>query len=374
MIAFVCASSVQVMRAVHMKMRYEICEDHADIFLVPMCAGYERIANNLKKLNLFSNVYIADTKDIKGHVVAHLLFGNNPLAKIIKESKYDKLFTFNIESEVGQAIFNRNRRRTGFEHHCVEDGPSIYEIYEPPRYKWYHPYKWVGIDKQAYHITNWWTSCPEFIEVPESFHTIKKRLLPIDVTDNEYIEAVNVVFDYETDEDLDMADILIMDESHYTDGLMIDNADYKFYEEIRKYYSDKKILVKLHPRTMHNRYAEHFQVMKKSNIPWELYVLNREQHNHKKLIQIGIVCITMLSDRLMFGIEGKKIILAPLFYDKIRASQGVLRVGEEQTQKYEMIKKDYVYPQNLVIAYANKDVYEALDYFFYQTEAGEIDG
>ena len=44
MIAFVCGSPVQVMRALHMKMRYDICSDDADIYILHKCAGYEKLA------------------------------------------------------------------------------------------------------------------------------------------------------------------------------------------------------------------------------------------------------------------------------------------------------------------------------------------
>ncbi len=360
MIAFVCGSPVQVMRAVHMKMRYEICKGKADIFITNFCSGHKQIAEKLDYLGIFDHVYEADISAIKRHMVFHLIYGNTLLAQTIRGQNYDKMFTFNIEGEVAQAIFAHNRDNPEFEHHCVEDGPNIYTLYEPPVYHWYHPFKWMGIDRQAYHITKWWTSCPEFIELPQSFHTEKEKLVPIDINDREYLEKINIVFSYEENTQLEEADVLIMEESHYTDGLMIDNADFELYNEIRKKYSRKKFLVKLHPRTKINRFAETFDVMYKPDIPWELYVLNRV-HNPKKLIQISIACGTMLSDRFMFGIEGKKVILAPLFYDKVRITNGVKRINENETRKYELIKNTYKNPDDFVVAYSEANLYAALD-------------
>ena len=69
MIAFVCSSPVQVMRAVHMKMRYEICADSADLFITYKCPGYQDLADQMKKNTVFSHVYVADTSNIKKHVV-----------------------------------------------------------------------------------------------------------------------------------------------------------------------------------------------------------------------------------------------------------------------------------------------------------------
>ena len=362
MIAFVCGSPVQIMRAVHMKMYYDLCAEDADIYVLHKCPGFESLAARLGETGLFNDSYAVNASLLKKHIVFKLLVGNSKLAKIIKCKKYNKLITFNIEDEVAQAIFCLNGKRIGFEHHCVEDGPNIYQIYEPPVYKWYHPFKWLGWDRQAYHITAWWTSCPEFIELPESFHTVKKKLFPIDCKDEEYVRIVNSIFLYESSVLLDDADVLIMDESHYEDGLMVEDSDVKLYEKILNQYPNRNFLVKMHPRTKHNRYLEHFSVMDKTNIPWELYVLNREHSKKKDLIQISIVCGTMLSDRFMFGVEGKKVILAPLFYNKVQIpSNGIPRVSETETRKYERIKDLYKQPENFIIAYTEEDIYTALD-------------
>ena len=363
MIAFVCASPVQIMRAIHMKMRYRICKEKADIYILHKCPGYMDYANNLKKENIFENVFATDVSKLGKRIVFKLLFGNNEYAKLIRKHRYTKLFTFNIEDELAQAIFCVNKNIPGFEHHCIEDGPNIYKLYEPPKYKWYHPYKLMGIDKQVFHIKKWWTSCPEFIEIPKSFHTQKEQLKIIDSHDQEYINIVNTVFDYRPSVNLENADLLIMDESHYSDGLMIDNADYKLYKKIKNKYSKLNILVKIHPRTRDNRYLSEFNVMESTNIPWELYILNRENKISKDLIQMSIVCGTMVSDRFMFGVEGKKIILGPMFYDKIKIpAHGVPRVSQNETDNYEKIKKIYKNPNHFIIAYSEDDLYNALNY------------
>lgn len=362
MIAFVCASPVQVMRAVHMKMRMELCNDSADIYIPYKCPGYKEIASNLEKISIFKNVYPVDKPIWKSHVAFHLLFGHSALSKMIRRKSYTKLFGFNIEDEVTFALFNLNRNKKNFEYHCVEDGPNIYRIYEPKRHPWYHPFKILGIKQQAYHITRWWSSCSEFIVLPSSFYTTIEKLPIISVHDEEYIKAIDSVFDYKEIPELENADVLIMDESHYVDGLMIDNADVSFYKEIQKRYPDKQFLVKMHPRTQENRYKTDFEIMRSTSLPWELYVLNRHSKNNKDLIQISIVCGTMLSDRFMFGVEGKKIILAPLFYDKVKVpANGTPRVSEVETRQYECVKTRYHKPEDFIIAYSKEDVYTGLD-------------
>lgn len=363
MIAFICASPVQVMRAVHMKMNF--CQEEADIYILYKCPGYESIYANLNKINLFKNAYKIDAYRQKKRIVFHLLFGKNQYAKIIKSKNYNKIFGFNIEDELTQALYILNKNNPGFEYHCVEDGPNIYNLYEPIPYKWYHPYKWLAFDKQAYHMTAFWTSCPEFMQIPKNFKTKKMRLPTIDGNDQNYKNIINKVFQYEPSEKLEKADILIMDESHYEDGLMINNADFQLYKKIKNKYSNKNILVKMHPRTKHNRYLKEFNIMEKTDIPWELYVLNLDSEKKKKLIQISIVCGTMVSDRFMFGIEGKKIILAPMFYDKVKNTlNGVPRISQYETNNYEKIKAQYKDPAHFVIAYSEDELFKALDNMF----------
>lgn len=349
------------MRAIHMKMYYKICLDNADIFILHICPGYKKVATNLKKINVFTNVYELDTSVLGKHIVFKLIFGHNDLSTIIKKEKYNKLFTFNIENDVAQAIFSLNHRNKNFEHHCVEDTPSIYALYEPPKYKWYHPFKWLGIDQHAYHITNWWTSDPATIELPKGMQTIKQKLIPIDPLDKNYIRNVNIVFSYKNNKQLDNADILIMDESHYTDGLLVDDFDIDLYTKISKRYCDKNILVKLHPRTIHNRYSNNFQIMENTDMPWEIYILNRKHEKKDNLIQIGIICGTLLSDKFMFNIEGRKIMLAPLFYGKIKVSSGESRVNVNIIKKFEIVRRRYKKPENFVIAYSEENIYQALD-------------
>lgn len=370
MIAVICNSPVQLMRTVYMTLNHiEPIDESVDLYIGMGCPGSEKIYQTVEKTGLFHKVYCLDTRNLGKHQVFKLLYGRSEQAAIIQKEKYDKLIAFNIEDITAQAIYNQNKHNTNFEYHCMEDAPAIYTPYEPSRYRLWHPYHWLGIKQQAYHTDKWWSSCPEWIEVPKNFGAKKERLLPIDKTDEKYRSLINGIFDYNEDRDLENADILIMEESHYTDGLMTENADYKIFTHIQERYSDKNILVKLHPRTKDNRFARTFKVMNNSTIPWELYVLNRIYKNKKDLIQISIACGTMVSDKMMFGEEGKKIILAPIFYDLVKPlSSGVKRITPKITESFEKIKYAYSMPENLVIAYNEKDIYASLDKMFENRE------
>ena len=196
---------------------------------------------------------------------------------------------------------------------------------------------------------------------PEEYGNNVKALKPIDINDKNYLSDINYIFDYEDSSELEDVDIIFMEESHFTDGLMKENYDYKIFEIIKEKYKDFKVVVKLHPRTIDNRFASKFTVIKKSKYPWELILLNRLNRNAKPLIQISIACGTMMSDKFMFNINGPKVILSPLFYDKVIPNNGVRRVSEKLTNQFKMVKEAYANPKDFLIAESMDEVFEMLD-------------
>lgn len=146
------------------------------------------------------------------------------------------------------------------------------------------------------------------------------------------LDIVNYIYDYKADENLNKVDCLIMEESHYTDGLMIDNKDYEIYEKIVKRYPDIKFAIKLHPRTRKNRFEGLVSSVQNMRVPWELIAWNRMVSNDTELFQLGIICGTMVSDKLLFGYEGSKMLLAKVFKGLIRAEGGYCRISDALIQ------------------------------------------
>lgn len=360
MIAFTCSSPVQIMRAIQIKTTSKYFSDDADLFVVNMFKGARDVVSNLSGLDIFNNVELIELSELNKPLFA-LVYNGNEL-KQFKSTSYEKLVAFNVGGKQIDALYNLNKKNSKFEYHCVEDGPAIYRIPEYPAYPFYHPNRILGLDHAYFHMKYWWTSCPEFIEVPECYHTEKKYLPPIDYRNDELVSLINAAFGYQEDQQLAETDVLIMDESHYQDGLMIDDADYHMYARIAERYKGIKFLMKMHPRTQHNRYEGLFPIMKNSGIPWEVYVMNRAREESKPLIQISVSCSTMLSDKLMFGYEGPKIFMAPLFYDKIRHSNdNAPRVCPENTENIEKFRKTYANPGQFIITYSEQELYGALD-------------
>lgn len=364
MIAFVCNSPVHIMRAIQLSKRERGFEGQADLFVSDIFRGADVLVKNLRQMSVFRKVVLVEMAKIDGAPLAELVYGRGPLGKMFRQGSYTKLVAFNTSSKQVDALYDLNSRRPGFEFHCVEDGPAIYTIPWYEDYPWWHVNRLIGLRHARFHIRYWWTSCPDYIRLPAGCPAEKRALAPIDLNDEELVRIIDQAFGYRRDEALERADVLIMDESHFQDGLMRDDADCKLYQKIVGRYPERNFLVKMHPRTKGNRYEGWVRTMKGSYIPWEVYVMNRARQKDKPLLQISISCATMLSDKLMFDHEGPKIFLAPLFYDKIRTERGQApRVSPAATEKIAAFTSTYNRPESFAIVHTEEELFRALDRF-----------
>lgn len=360
MIVFVCASYVQTIRAFQMHSEMDEFKQDADLFLVnPMFNDVELI-NRFRKVGFFRNVYYIDTLAGRKAATLKYMYGKK-YGNILRKYSYDKVVSFNVEEIVAQALYNLNKRQPGFEFHCVEDCPNAYNVYLPSNFTWKHPYKWLGIDKPFYKIKNWWTSCPELMDFPEKCTFEVRKLSTINIENRNLLNILNYIYGYRPDEVLDKADCLIMEESHYTDGLMIDNKDYHIYKAILKRYPYIRFAIKLHPRTTKNRFKGMLPVIKNSKVPWELIIWNRIISRSSELVLMSIVCGTMVSDKFMFGYEGSKLLLIKLFKNSIKKQGAYCRISDELISKYEKIKQGYRLPEQFLLPETEDELYKILD-------------
>ncbi len=349
---FVCCTPVQIMRAVYMRYAMKEFDQESDLYINPTFYNAHKIAENLEKTGLFAHVYLFDISTMHRAVSLRLIYGNNRWAKIIRNNSYDKLIAFNLEGEIITALYHRNRQNRDFEYHCAEDAPGLYPMYAPAVYERTNLNRILGVEQPFYGVHTWWFSQPDFMEIPDLDNPHKQILPPVNVNDRGYIELVNRVFEYQRNFQLEKADILIMEESFYTDNRMIDNFDFKLYQNIQNEFKDKNILVKLHPRTKENRFKDGFEIMENTWVPWEMHLLNSANNNNSFPIQLGIICSTLVSDKFMFDLENQKVILAPLFYDYIKCrSDGNPIIEPLLIHKYETLKSTYKDPEKIVIIY-----------------------
>lgn len=357
--AFICSQLIHIMRAIQLNRKVNEFIDEADIFINQTFKGAKAIATRLEKVGCFNRVYVIDPS--KRGMIGKMMWGYSKTAAELHRNKYDTVVCFNLESAIATVLFNLNKNKAGFSYHCIEDGPGLYNISIPRRYPRMHPYSILGLDKPFYHIDKWWFSKPEMMEIP--FDGQAKCTLPIfDIYDQEFTAIINEVFDYCPKSLPDDTDILIMEEAFYTDNTLTETInDLEIYDIIRKIFAHKRIVVKLHPRTRHNRFIPDFHVMDRQDIPWEVYLLNLLRERKKVPIQIGIRCNTLQCDWLAFGVEGKKISLAPMFSENVKPNGlGICDVSRQTIEQLCWIRSNYKNPGQFVIASNLQEVLSAL--------------
>lgn len=360
MIAFVCNTPVQVIRAIQMKLTIKEFYDDADIYINPCFNGAYELKKNLSRINCFRNVVLAIQPDINRAQALWYAYGMGSFQKLIRKCSYNKLISFNIEGALTDAIYNLNKNSKNFEFHNVEDAPAIYIIPKSVQYK-HLVYKIFKFEKSAFNMTKWWTSCPELMRAPGIYNTVTEKLPSIDINNKNLVDVINKAFGYKDNGQLEKADLLIMDESFYQDKRIIDNADFKIYSEIREHYNKKNILVKMHPRTIHNRYEKNFKIYDSGGSPWEVNLMNKLCNSNKELPMISIACSTMTSDKLMFGTEGIKILMIPMFYNKVTKECAEFDISEERTKYFEKFKSGYNNPEKFQIVYSKEQLFNILE-------------
>ena len=187
-IAYICSTYVQIMRVFQIQKELDEFKGKADLYLVHEMFDNLEFIERLKKTGRFENVYYIDTKEYKKAKILAYVYGKK-YKSILQKYPYDKVVSFNIEEVIAQALYNINKKNKGFEFHCVEDGPGAYEVYKPPKYGWFHPYKWMRIEKPFFKIKTWWTGCPDFMTFPAECQFEINKLPPINTTDYDMLQS-----------------------------------------------------------------------------------------------------------------------------------------------------------------------------------------
>ena len=103
--------------------------------------------------------------------------------------------------------------------------------------------------------------------------------------DKEYINMLNVIFGYNSMNDIYDKKIVFFEESYYADGN--DIGDVEIVNYIASVVGKENIFIKIHPRNPINRFAElGYKTNRNTVIPWEITAMN-EDFSDKTLITIA---------------------------------------------------------------------------------------
>lgn len=353
-IAFLCRTPIHVFRTIQLK-RQLLKREEADVYLFDTFPESGQVARRLRETGMFANVYeIAEASYLVPGKASDLrtCLKLSDFSQLLEEQDYDQLFGFNIYGAFNDlAVTRLKKHNPKLIFHMVEDGPSIYHIERrKPKTKAYL-YPLLGLQDATEHIDFWWFSCPKWME---PFGTGEKRQLPtVNKKDVGLVEAVNHVFGYREVPQLKQARLLFMEECYRNDGLLPQDLDAALFDSIRRQFPEEECLVKLHPRSRENRFADTFPVMPQTAVPWEVYALNENLENK---ILISLSCATMISSKLLFDEEPCSLLLYPVLEQQIRdKATGRPYFTSERKQKLELQRTLYRNPQRFRIAQTQEE-------------------
>lgn len=312
---FLCKTPMQILRAMQLTYSEEKFSDSA-VAVFHTFDNAQAYGARLKETGLFQAVSVFEDGDFSHGRLNHAraFFAKNDFRRFLQEHTFTEITTFNSNTYDNFVAWNRLGRKVKIR--FVEDAPMLYSYLVP---SWKHRlfYGLLGLSFPIFHVDEWYFSIPE--KMYRTNQAPAYALKPLDKQDKKFVALVNQVFAYTPDPNVTDADVFIMEECFYTDGLLTDNADYRLYERLKERFPQVSFAVKLHPRTKVNRFVQTFACIERTTIPWEVFLLNEDFDDR---IFISISCTTMLSPKLLFGKEFRSMMLYKVCGDSVRRENG----------------------------------------------------
>ena len=304
----------QLITAINLKL-IVLKDENVDLIITDMSIDYERIANNVKKVNLFNSVQIAYSNKIcykKNKLIKYksLFFWKNTLKKFIDKENYNyDVFMFFNYDVLTYSVFNKiYEQNKNIKVHRYEEGycsylfdfshliiTKVYKIFRKlsrkPRledkmekYYFYHPD--IVLFKANY----------EYAKIPT-----------LDRNNAELLKILNTVFNYEQvkNEDNYNKKYIFFEECFFCDNLGVD--DFELIMKIADIVGKENLLVKLHPRNKVDRFSKYGITTNKTiGMPWEVIQMN---NNFSDKVFLTIASGSVLASKLYFGDSIKTYLL-----------------------------------------------------------------
>ncbi len=326
---FVCNTVYQVLVASWIK--YKLYpNERADIVVSNHMNGNERIAENIKKTDLFntaftvnSKSYVYEGKRIYNNRFSryyYYRFPSKELEHYIKLDKYDVLFFSNYDRFNALIYDVLKRKNKNLICNVFEDGLATYGKITEDFYNIFKPsnnplirfiFNNIFRTKRFYNNINgeyvfekklceWVPNCP-IIQIEK-----------IDINDSVFKKKINIVFDYNDSEDQYNEKYIFFEESFFADdGYM---EDVKLVQEVAKHVGVNNLIVKIHPRNPKNRFKElGFKTNSDLVTPLEVILLNRNFSNKTLL---ALYSTTIVTPYYVFGMNINAYSLAECLKNK----------------------------------------------------------
>lgn len=299
--------------------------DDFDVVITSTTPGNEKIFERTKCTNLFNNVYYLKMTYISSlrrnkifkltDLFFNILFSERALKKSelnISDYKYDILLCYQPNMCEEQIIFNVIRQynpnsivnlfEEGYSSYCHIKGAFAYQV-NVSRMSFLHLFmKCCGKKNNIIfnNITKAWFFQPDLVKYKADF-----ELCSIPRFNFTIIKILNYIFDYNKFINEFNANLFFLEDSFYMGNENYGDIDL-FKIIVSNYKKIDRILVKLHPRSVINRFKSLGVRVSCTPVPFELIVLNNYKHD---TIFITIASGGPLGALLNFDMNCKVIVL-----------------------------------------------------------------
>ena len=282
--------------------------ERADIIISDHSMGYKTIAAALEKLSIFEHVYISDNvESIKadnilkkiGRAIS-IAFNNNKFpikCTNIEEYEYDEFLFYNLNYYNTCLYYLMKRRNPALVAKRFEEGyGSCFsaDISSSGSTRLQQKFEKLHRNPRIADIEEMFFYEPELVLFKNE---IKASPIPkIDKNDENMKRILNTIFDYKVSDEYDRK-YIFFEEAYCTDGKEID--DLELVLKIAAKVGRENLMVKLHPRSRVDRFAEYgIKTNKAVGVPWEVIIMN---NNFSDKVFLTISSGSVLSPRILFG-------------------------------------------------------------------------
>jgi len=285
---FVVNTYYQLIVAIHMR-NTMFLNDEVDLFISDHSNGAEQVYFRIKELKIFNTViyvksYFLSKFTIEAKInklICMLFFPHSTLKKcgINKLNKYDQAFFYNLDPFM--ICLYRCLSNIGFQvsYHRFEEGFGCYLTNEYPS----GTVKLVEVLQRKLHkkslaleVKNYWYFNPSLVLYKARYKFSK---IPNIQQDTMLKKQLNYIFSYTPSNKDCSLKFIFFEQSFNRDGIKVD--DLNLVLKIAEVVGKDNLLVKLHPRSVVDRFAEYgINTSKIIGIPWEVIQLNHDFSNH----------------------------------------------------------------------------------------------
>lgn len=297
----------QLITAIQIKMKI-FPNSLGDLVISDHSREYEKIVQKLKDTNIFRNIFSANSVDgmrldtlfKKIKRVADISFNNNNFVKKssnIDRYNYDEFLFFNFNYFDSCLYYMMKKENPRLICRRFEEGYSSgfkFDMFITGSSELQQKFEKIHKNSSITDIDEMFFYEPDLVLFENK---CKLSSIPkFDKSDEKTKAVLNMLFDYSNSNEYDRK-YIFFEESYHTDGKIMD--DIELVLKIADKVGRDNLMVKLHPRSQTDRFAEYgIKTNKTVGIPWEVIIMNNDFSDK---VFLTIASGSVLSPRILFG-------------------------------------------------------------------------